>query len=211
MNDELIGKLIIYGIPLLFAVVVHEVAHGWVAWKLGDPTAKSLGRLTLNPLKHIDPVMTILLPALLIAGGSPVVFGGAKPVPFNPRYFRNPRKGMVLVAAAGPAVNFILAALFAGLLAVLPTPTGFGGALFVTMLFSSVAVNLVLALFNLIPVPPLDGGRIAVGLLPSALAIPLARLERWGLLIVFGLLYFGIVDSYLRTSLGFLSRLFGMS
>ena len=201
--ESVILKFLVLGPPLLIAVVLHEVAHGYVAYRLGDPTAKQLGRITLNPIKHIDLWMTILLPAMLIFAGSPVVFGGAKPVPVSAGYFRNPRLGMAIVAIAGPLTNFVLAILFAILLKLLsvtlggsadPSPAPALESLIVQWLFYSVMVNLVLGLFNLIPVPPLDGGRIAVGILPRSLALPLARLEPFGLLILFGLIASGLID-----------------
>lgn len=184
--------------PLVVAVVLHEVAHGYVAGKLGDPTARNMGRLTLNPIRHIDPMMTIILPALLVAAHSPVVFGGAKPVPVNPGYFRNPRRGMAIVAIAGPITNFILAGLFYGLFELLvrvrpemilqPSKV----ELFLAgWVFQGILINLVLGTFNLIPIPPLDGGRIAVGFLPIRLARAYARLERYGLLLLFLFLWTG--------------------
>jgi Zn-dependent protease len=207
---NLLEKIVLTAPPLILAVVLHEIAHGWVAWKLGDPTAKSLGRLSVNPLRHIDPVMTLLLPGLLILAGSPVVFGGAKPVPINPGYFKNPRLGMVWVAVAGPVTNFLIAGAawgtYVGLesAGLLPENPGLFGALVLGWLTYSILVNVILGVFNLCPVPPLDGGRIAVGLLPRALALPLARLEQYGLLIVFGLLYAGVFDTVFKTVLGFL-------
>jgi len=186
---------------LLIAVILHEIAHGLAARRLGDPTAGKAGRITLNPLKHIDPVMTILVPAILIGAGSPVVFGGAKPVPVNPLYFKNPRKGMCLVALAGPLTNFALAlmsfALFQAAMAVLGGSPSLAAVFFAKTLAYSVLINLVLGIFNLIPIPPLDGGRIAVGLLPRRAALALARTERFGLLIVIALLLSGVLDSVL--------------
>ena len=196
-------KILLMAPPMLVAVILHEIAHGVAAEKLGDPTARKLGRITLNPFKHIDLFMTILLPGALILSGSPVIFGGAKPVPINPTYFKNPRKGMVIVAIAGPLINIILAA---AAFAVLKAPgfaEGIGylgvtvGSVLLFWLVNSVMINLVLALFNLTPVPPLDGGRVAVGLLPISLARPLARLEPYGILIVFLLLYSGLLDKVL--------------
>lgn len=187
--------------PLLVAVVLHEVAHGWVAEKLGDPTARRMGRITLNPLKHIDPVMTIIVPAMLILLHSPIVFGGAKPVPVNPAWFRNPRKGMLWVALAGPVTNFILVAILMVFWSVVTwSPTvitslpNFMQFIIYMWILQGILINLVLGLFNLIPVPPLDGGRIAVGLLPQKYAWQLARLEPYGLFIVVFLLYLGILD-----------------
>lgn len=193
-------------VVLFASAILHEVAHAYCAYRLGDPTAKLQGRLSFNPLVHIDPVLTLLLPGLLLYFGSPVIFGGAKPVPFNPMYFKNPRRGMVYVALAGPLSNIFLASLayplfylFAhtplGSLFYLFAPTIF--SLLLVLLFQGVLVNLVLALFNLLPIPPLDGGRIAVGLLPLKLARPLARLEPYGFLIVVLLLYSGLVEALL--------------
>ncbi|NLF25420.1 MAG: site-2 protease family protein [Deltaproteobacteria bacterium] len=181
--------------PLLVAVMLHEIAHGYVALRLGDDTAKRQGRLTLNPIKHIDPFMTVILPALLIFTKSPVVIGGAKPVPINPMAFKDPRRGMLWVAAAGPAINFVLAGLsFLGLLL---WQFCIGSADSISMpvlvigawLEFGVVINIVLAIFNLIPIPPLDGGRIAVGILPISLARRLASVERYGIIIVILLLY----------------------
>jgi len=191
---------------LIFAVVFHELAHGWAAWKLGDPTAKDLGRITLNPIPHIHPFWTIALPAMLIFSGSPIVFGGAKPVPFNPRYFKDPKWGTVLVAAAGPASNFLIAAVSLVLLYALYS-TGFITALgligaparfIYEFLQFSILINVVLAFFNLFPVPPLDGGRIAVGLLPDELGDALARVEPYGFFIVIAALCFGFIDKYMN-------------
>ena len=209
-------NILVMAPPLLTAIILHEVAHGWVAEKLGDPTARALGRITLNPIKHIDPVMTLLLPGLLIASGSPIIFGGAKPVPINPGYFKNPRKGMVWVALAGPAVNIVLASICYLLVMALDKANAdvvSHSAIVLLVgawLVYGVVINLVLALFNLFPVPPLDGGRIAVGILPLSLARPLAKLERWGLLIVFLLLYSGVIDAYLGPIIKFvITRLGG--
>jgi len=202
-----------FGPPLVVAVVLHEIAHGYVAYLLGDPTAKSLRRLSLNPFRHVDLVMTILLPGVLILSGSPVIFGGAKPVPVDASYFRNPRRGMMLVALAGPLTNFVIAilcyiALQNGISSVLELPLGKTvSALVTSWLVTGVVINLVLGIFNLIPIPPLDGGRIAVGLLPIRLARGLARVERYGLLIVIALLFSGLLDSVIRPLVGFIFNL----
>jgi len=197
--------LLIFGPPLIIAIVFHELAHGWMADKLGDPTARNLGRITLNPIKHIDPFLTLLVPGLLIATGSPVVFGGAKPVPFNPRNLKNPKKGMVLIAAAGPAINFILAAIFAVVFLifkeVVSADPSYASILITQWAFQSVMLNIMLALFNLFPIPPLDGGRIAVGLLPDDLARKLSGLEPYGFLILIAAIYFGFFESYLMPAL----------
>lgn len=176
-------------LPAILAITLHEAAHGLVAYRCGDPTARQLGRVTLNPLKHIDPFGTIVLPGLLLLLRVPFVFGYAKPVPVNFRALGNPRRDMVLVAAAGPATN-ILMAVAAGLLAhlvvYLPSAAGQWSLL---NLENAIMINVVLAIFNMIPLPPLDGGRVAVGLLPDVLAAPLARLEPFGMAILLGLLF----------------------
>lgn len=176
-------------IPVLLAITLHEAAHGFVAHRLGDDTAWLLGRVSLNPFKHIDPFGTVLLPALLFFLHSPFMFGYAKPVPVKFGALRNPRHDMVLVAAAGPGTN-ILQAVAAALLVhiVIFMPEGVDQWMLAN-LKNAIVINVVLALFNMIPLPPLDGGRVAVGLLPDALARPLARLERHGMIILIGLLF----------------------
>jgi Zn-dependent protease len=181
--------LSVWVLPVIVAITFHEAAHGFVAWRLGDSTAYRLGRVTFNPLKHIDPFGTILLPLLLFLSPVPFVLGYAKPVPVNFRALRRPRRDMVLVALAGPVTNLLLALASAlAIHAALPVAGATGRWLVVT-LTNSLLVNLVLAVFNMLPIPPLDGGRVAVGLLPRPLALPLARLERHGLLILIGLLF----------------------
>lgn len=169
----------IIAVPIIIAITFHEAAHGFVAWRLGDDTAYRLGRVTFNPLKHIDPIGTIILPfALYLTTG--FMFGYAKPVPVNFRRLRNPRRDMVLVAAAGPGINLLLGIVSAFLLHFVPGQSGIAAA----MLFASVGVNVILAVFNMLPLPPLDGGRVAVGLLPYPLSLYLARLERYGMLVL---------------------------
>jgi Zn-dependent protease len=211
----LLYQILLFAPPLLIAIILHEVAHGYVAYRLGDPTAKFLGRLSLNPLRHIDPMMTIILPGMLILAGSPVVFGGAKPVPVDPRYFRNPVRGMMWVALAGPVTNFILAAIFylllklslplLGALAMISAEYPYLIKSLLPMIFFwlsyGIIINIALGVFNLVPIPPLDGGRIAVALLPRTLARPLARLEPYGLFILFFLLYTGVINDVLEFAL----------
>ena len=180
----------IWILPVLFAITLHEAAHGWVAWRLGDDTARALGRVSFNPLRHIDPFGTVLMPALLLfASGGRMMFGFAKPVPVDFSRLRQPRRDMVLVAAAGPGSNILLAVISALLI--------HGTILFeadaqrwiLHNLVNSVWINLLLAVFNMLPLPPLDGGRVAVGLLPPELARQLARIERAGMIIILAALF----------------------
>lgn len=186
----LLLQLLIAAIPVIIAITFHEAAHGYAALILGDDTARQRGRLSLNPLKHVDRFGTIILPAILIAtqlitiGHIGFLFGWAKPVPVDARRFPNPRRDMALVASAGPLMNFFLAWLGALAVYLLPLVPGTAGLVLGNAIGTFIIVNLALGLFNLIPLPPLDGGRIAVGVLPLPLAILWARIERFGLLLV---------------------------
>lgn len=180
--------LSVWLLPIVLAITLHEAAHGWAADRLGDDTARRLGRVSLNPLRHVDPVGTLLLPGLLLMV-APIVFGWAKPVPVVATRLRQPRRDMALVAAAGPALNFLLALACAWLLLLPQLVGGEIGAWLAQNLVNAILINLVIGVFNLFPLPPLDGGRIAVGLLPLALARHWARLERVGILILLALLF----------------------
>lgn len=208
ITDSLFLNILFSAPPFLFAIITHEVAHGYVAYKLGDPTAKALNRITFNPFRHIDLFMSILLPGFLIISGSPIIFGGAKPVPVNPGYFKNPKRDMALVAAAGPIVNFILAFISFHLYTYYSSFnfSGFIAVLIQVWLALSLIINTVLGLFNLIPIPPLDGGRIMVGILPLPLARSWAKLERYGILIVFLLLMLEIPQKILDPAISFVSK-----
>jgi len=197
--ENFLQQLAIWAVPVVAAVVLHEVAHGVVAYRLGDPTAARMGRLTLNPFKHMDLFGTVLLPIFLLVMHSPFLFGYAKPVPVDYRNLRNPKRDMIWVAMAGPITNLALASMAALIFRTalgLPYPAaGLSGWLAVMvvppvmlMLHNSVLINVVLAVFNLLPIPPLDGGRVLAGLLPLRQAVAFARLEPFGMVIVMTLL-----------------------
>lgn len=198
--ESILRGISIWALPVLLAIVLHEVAHGWVADKLGDDTARWMGRLTLNPIKHIDPIGTILIPLSLLIVGAPFLFGYAKPVPVNFAKLRNPKRDMVWVALAGPLTNLALAFISALMLAVavsLPTAASWVAQPLALMCQASIIINVVLFIFNLLPLPPLDGGRVAVGLLPGPMAYQLSRLEPYGFFIIIGLLMLGVFQSVL--------------
>lgn len=222
--SHILHTLSYMGLPLLFAMVLHEYAHGWMAEKCGDSTAKGQGRLTVNPLAHIDPLGTVILPVMCLLMGS-FLFGWAKPVPVDPRNMRRPRRDMALVAAAGPGMNLLLAVISALVLALLPSllpdlttqggnEEGITSNLMTTMVIRpillmaqfSIMINVFLALFNLLPIPPLDGGRILTAMLPAKPAMALARLEPYGMLILVGLIVFDKELGVIHTITGTFSK-----
>ncbi|HMK42538.1 MAG TPA: site-2 protease family protein, partial [Dissulfurispiraceae bacterium] len=200
--EDIIQRIAVSALPILIAITFHEVAHGFIAYKLGDPTAKMMGRLTLNPLAHIDPWGTLLMPGLLLVlTNGQFVFGYAKPVPINPSYFKNPRRDMALSAAGGPVTNILLAfvsLILLKIVSVAARAVGSDASILFTpltlMLNAGVIINVVLAAFNLLPIPPLDGGRILMGFLPRQQAAALEKLEPYGFLIVITLVATGLSD-----------------
>jgi Zn-dependent protease len=211
--------LSVWILPLVIAITFHEAAHGFVAHRLGDNTAYDLGRVSFNPIRHIDPFGTLMMPAILLMAHSPFLFGYAKPVPVNFRALRNPRIDMVLVALAGPATNIALALLAAAAFHVVDFLPANAVQWTADNLKNALVINVILAIFNMLPIPPLDGGRVAVGLLPRALALPLSRLEPFGMLILIGVLIllplvgsqFGlnldVISAILRTTTSYMIRL----
>jgi Zn-dependent protease len=186
--NDTIYTISVWILPLVIAITFHEAAHGFVAHHFGDNTAWERGRVSFNPLKHIDPFGTLILPAVLLFSHSPFLFGYAKPVPVNFRALRNPRIDMVWVALAGPATNIALALIAAVAFHLLPFVSDSSAQWIADNLKNALVINVVLAIFNMLPIPPLDGGRVAVGLLPNFLAVPLSRLEPFGMLILIGFL-----------------------
>lgn len=211
--ENIIQTLAIYAIPVIFAITLHEAAHGYVARHFGDPTAWQLGRITLNPLKHVDPVGTFLIPGLLLFTHAGFLFGWAKPVPVDFGRLRKPKQDMLWVAAAGPGANLAMAFGWAALLklAILAPENAYSLPL-AEMARAGINVNAVLMLLNLLPIPPLDGGRIAVSLLPPALAWKFAKVERFGFAILLALMFLGglelILTPMLRIFLFFIKNLF---
>ncbi len=213
MMDELtlIQRIAVWILPVIFAITVHEVAHGWVAKKFGDNTASNLGRLTLNPIKHIDLVGTIIIPALLLISFTGYIFGWAKPVPVIPQNFKRPRQTMAIVALAGPISNLLMAVAWAIIMRLGTMVFNSSETIALPLIYSGVAgisINLVLALINLIPIPPLDGGRIIAGVLPEKLAFYYNYLERFGFIILLALLLTGGLNFLLATPMFILQQWF---
>lgn len=197
---NLAQKVAVWLLPVLFAITVHEVAHGWVARLLGDPTAMMLGRLTLNPIKHIDPLGTILVPGMMMLLPGGFIFGWAKPVPVTWENLRSPKRDMALVALAGPSANLVMALLWAGALKLGAALGGTVSWLAIPLAYMGVAgifINTILLSLNLLPLPPLDGGRIVTGILPGPMAAKFGRIEPYGLLILLLLLFSGLLGKIL--------------
>ena len=193
---NLVQKIAVWVVPVLLAITVHEVSHGWVARKLGDNTAFMLGRLTLNPLKHVDPMGTIVIPGLLLLMQAGFIFGYAKPVPINWKNLRQPKRDMALVAAAGPVSNFLMAIGWALLIRV-GLLLGETGMALVLMGVAGITINIILMVLNLLPLPPLDGGRVMTGLLPGPWAYKFSRIEPYGFFILIALLVTGVLGMVL--------------
>jgi Zn-dependent protease len=216
MELTLIQKIAIFAIPVIFAITLHEAAHGFIAMKFGDKTAWMLGRVTANPLKHIDPIGTVGLPLFLLlmsrlSGGPAFLFGWAKPVPVNFSALRHPKRDMIWVAAAGPGANLLMALLWGGLIQVGHVMQGtFVGAPLVLMGGAGIFINVILAALNLIPLPPLDGGRIAVGLLPRGPAIALARIEPYGFFILIALMFTGFLGIFMTPLINLFISVIGL-
>ncbi|MGR9053296.1 MAG: site-2 protease family protein [Gammaproteobacteria bacterium] len=208
-NLSLVQRIIVWSIPVIFAITGHEVAHGWVAKKYGDKTAWMLGRLTLNPMKHIDPIGTLLIPGILLLTGTGFIFGWAKPVPVDARHFKNPRHDMAIVALAGPMANMLMAV--AWVLVVrfgIVLDVEFFSKPLIASGIAGISINLVLALINLLPVPPLDGSRIVSGILPPRWAWQYNKLEQYGMIILLILLFSGALRAILEDPMFIAQKLF---
>ena len=209
--EKIIYTIAVWALPVLFAITLHEVAHGWVANKLGDTTAKMLGRLTVNPFKHIDPVGTVLVPLAMVILQTGFVFGWAKPVPVNTRNLKNPRKDMAIVAVAGPLSNLLMAVLWVFIYklgASMGVDSNLGQGIR-AMGQAGILINLVLFVFNLLPIPPLDGGRVLSAFVPPTVSDMLDRIEPYGFFIVIGLLYFGVLNAILNPVIGWFMHTIG--
>lgn len=216
MELSLIQKIAVFAIPVIFAITLHEAAHGYIAMKFGDKTAWMLGRVTANPLKHIDPVGTIGLPLFLLlmsklAGGPALLFGWAKPVPVNFSALRHPKRDMIWVAAAGPVANLLMALVWGLLIQVGHVlHNGFASAPLMLMGAAGIFINTILAALNLLPLPPLDGGRIAVGLLPPGPSIALARMEPYGFFVLIALMFTGLLSFLMLPLMNLFMSLVGL-
>ncbi|MEO5574447.1 MAG: site-2 protease family protein [Gammaproteobacteria bacterium] len=214
MEDlSLLQRIAVWALPVIFAITVHEVAHGWAARRLGDPTAMMLGRLTLNPIKHIDPIGTLLVPAVMFMV-SPFVFGWAKPVPVTWENLKHPKRDMALVAAAGPLANLIMALLWGLLIKItlmFGAQPGQPAQFLIYMGIAGISINIILMVLNLLPIPPLDGGRVLSGLLPGPWAWQLNRIESYGFVLLLLLLVTGVLGQILTPIVSALQRaLYGM-
>lgn len=198
-------NILIIFIILIFSAIVHEVSHGLMAEKLGDPTARDEGRITLNPIPHIDPFGSILLPLVLLMAGSPIIFGAAKPVPVNFSNLRRPKSGMALVSLAGPASNFLLA-----ILCVIPLKLGLVNSISAPVLLQAILINIVLGTFNLLPIPPLDGSKILAALAPDEWMYKILSFERWGFILVIIFLMLGLLERILLPVIYLFGRIFGI-
>ena len=208
MSGISLYTLSVWVLPLVIAITFHEAAHGFVAYRLGDNTAWKLGRVSFNPLRHIDPFGTVILPGILLLSHAPFLFGYAKPVPVNFRNLNHPRMDMVWVALAGPATNILLALVAASAFHGLGLVPGNSTQWVADNLKNALIINVILAVFNMLPIPPLDGGRVAVGLLPNVLAAPLSRLEPYGMLILIGaLLLLPVLGNQLGLNLDLISTI----
>ncbi len=209
--EKIIYTIAVWAIPVLFAITLHEVAHGWVANKLGDGTAKMLGRLTVNPLKHIDPIGTILVPLAMVVLQTGFVFGWAKPVPVNTNNLKNPRKDMAIVAIAGPLSNLAMAIFWVFVYKLASSAISDVNIAkgIMAMGQAGILINLVLFVFNLLPIPPLDGGRVLSGFVPASVSDMLDKIEPYGFFIVIGLLYFGVLNTILNPVIGFFMHTIG--
>lgn len=209
--NSIIYNIAVWAIPVLFAITIHEVAHGWVANMLGDKTAKMLGRLSLNPIKHIDPIGTIAVPIAMVVLQTGFVFGWAKPVPVNARNFKSPRKDMAIVAAAGPISNLFMAVFWVFIFklgaSVIPDQAIAQGIM--AMGRAGIIINLILFVFNLFPIPPLDGSKVLAGFLPQSLANLMDKIEPYGLFIVLGLVYLGVLNTIMDPVLNFFLNTIG--
>ena len=210
MDQDLITNILMWIVPLSLAIILHEVAHGWVAYKLGDSTAKDLGRLSLNPIGHIDPIGTILVPGMLMVSGASFLFGWAKPVPVMFNRLRNPRRDMIWVALAGPGANLLMVFAWALIAKLVLAFMAFDSTSFQFMIGvvqKGIIINLVLMVFNLLPMLPLDGGRVVHGLLPRELGDKYAVTEQWGMFVIVALLATGILSKIIGPPLNYLSQL----